>query len=664
MDIIDIMLAKALTPQGQVETYAAKARKAAQDASAAEASAEAAAQTLEDAAQAKADAETALAAVQEALEDLNETANLDLTAVDTEVNKMGFSLTGVSAQNNYTQTLTATMPDGTTAKNVTGIGKFYKGTGNNEDGGMTQKAITDALAQKASTADLALKADASTAATQAYVQQQIAAIPASSGGGVSNLGADNSGKIVVIDTNGNIISGTVSEDEIIQALIQSSGYVARDAVGLEIDYENKSFRRIQEAANKSMGNDFNSYPMYGGRKRCVVLNDGTIESFEDEDNDHNYVASDVGAVMIYQPKFYYQRIPLSTINGRTGKIIQRDSIMISATPQNGFKLHPLFLAPNGEELDYVLLSAYEGGLLRPYNDAPDTVSGGTSGYMLTSNSNTKVLTGRQGLTLEKAEQLATNRGTGWHIMNIQAESANQMLELIEFGTLNGQNALGKGVCDMLASGTTSVPAKTGSTILLGNNSGSSSETEFVGTDETHFNETTAGKVSISYRGMENPWGNTWNMLGGILIKGTASTGGGIPYICTDFNYSYVSPSNNYRSVEFCLPNGNGWISNLGYGNTDFDWLLMPADNDSSANSVLPIGDNGWFDQNLSGIRAVATGGGYSFGESDGPFYYACDKAPNDTTYNSYGARLMFIPTKNETYTANIAKWQQVMNMGG
>jgi len=29
MDIIDIMLAKALTPQGQVETYAAKANKAA-----------------------------------------------------------------------------------------------------------------------------------------------------------------------------------------------------------------------------------------------------------------------------------------------------------------------------------------------------------------------------------------------------------------------------------------------------------------------------------------------------------------------------------------------------------------------------------------------------------------------------------------------------------
>jgi len=29
MDIIDVMLAKAMTPQGQIDTYAAKARKAA-----------------------------------------------------------------------------------------------------------------------------------------------------------------------------------------------------------------------------------------------------------------------------------------------------------------------------------------------------------------------------------------------------------------------------------------------------------------------------------------------------------------------------------------------------------------------------------------------------------------------------------------------------------
>ena len=91
---------------------------------------------------------------------------------------------------------------------------------------------------------------------------------------------------------------------------------------------------------------------------------------------------------------------------------------------------------------------------------------------------------------------------------------------------------------------------------------------------------------------------------------------------------------------------------------------MPAAVNGDANSTLPIGDNGWFDSNLTGLRAVVHGGGWSFQESDGPFYYACDHAPNDTTYKSYGARLMFVPTKNSIYTANIAKWQNEMNIGG
>jgi hypothetical protein len=164
--------------------------------------------------------------------------------------------------------------------------------------------------------------------------------------------------------------------------------------------------------------------------------------------------------------------------------------------------------------------------------------------------------------------------------------------------------------------------------------------------------------------MENPWGNTWTMLGGIIIYGNTTSNGGVPYICNDYDYSYNTLGNNYESAEFSLPNENGWIANLGYGLKKYDWLLMPAAVNGDANSTLPVGDNGWFDSNLNGIRAVLHGGGWSFQESDGPFYYACDHAPNDTQYKSYGARLMFVPTKNNIYTANIAKWQNKMNIGG
>jgi len=47
MDLIDIMLARALTPQGQISTFAARTIKAEQDASAAVASAQAAIDNIE-----------------------------------------------------------------------------------------------------------------------------------------------------------------------------------------------------------------------------------------------------------------------------------------------------------------------------------------------------------------------------------------------------------------------------------------------------------------------------------------------------------------------------------------------------------------------------------------------------------------------------------------
>ena len=236
MDIIDIMLAKAMTPQGKTDAYVAKANKAAAKASKAAEDAEAAAATLTSAA-------SDLAAAEELIQTLSqvELNSLDTEDVDTEVNKTAFSITGVSTTNNYSQTLSATMPDGTTVKQVQGIAKLYKATGSNEDGGMTQKAITDALSNKADSSALAAKAD------KTYVDQQIATIPAGSGGNISvitNLGIDNNGKLVIVGSDGNIIAGAVSEEDLVEALIASGGYTARNAVGLEIDYNNKTFKRI------------------------------------------------------------------------------------------------------------------------------------------------------------------------------------------------------------------------------------------------------------------------------------------------------------------------------------------------------------------------------------------------------------------------------------
>lgn len=648
MDIIDIMLAKAMTPQGQTDIYVNKANKAAAKAAKAEQDAAAAIALVTGAAEDISEAQLAASQLLEDAQAALETAQqaqintLDIEDVDAEVKKMTVNANVINGQNVNTIQMITTYPDNTL--NTQNVTKLYKETGSNEDGAMTQKAITDAIATKA---------DAATAATKEYVDN---AISSASGSGTTDLGEENNGKIVIVGSDGLITEGTVLEEDIISALIINGGYTARDAVGIEIDYDNKTVKRTQQATNKEMGTDFNSYSMYGGRMRCNVSDNGTITAFYGDSNYREDGSN--GQVMIYQPKFYYQRIPITTENNKVGKTIIRDSIMISNTAQNGFKLHPIFKTSDGQELDYVLLSAYEGGLYDVSARSYATTTAANvdfSNDQLSSVAGTKPITGSSNLSLTKAEQLASNRGVGWHIFNIQAESACQMLEVIEFGTFNGQTALGRGICN-LGSGENNIAALTGATASLGNASGTAAVTTLEANGST--TETSdVDKSAISYRGLENPWGNVWQMLNGILISGNTTSNGGIPYICKNYNYSYNALTNDYENAGFSLPNNSGWISALGYGSKDCDWLLMPAATEN-ANSALPIGDNGWFDSNLTGLRMVVHGGGWSFTESDGPFYYGCDKQPTDSTYKSYGARLMFIPSKNDIYTANIAKWQE------
>ena len=553
----------------------------------------------------------------------------------------------------YYENLHITYPDGTTAT-IPGTVQLSKSIGTSEIEGMTQKAITDVLNTKANISVL------NDYATKTYVTTAINNIPIPSGGNSGtaniNLGSENQGLIVVVGADGNPIAGILSEEDIIEALMHSGGYTAKHAIGLEVNYNTKTFTRTQGAANLSMGSDFNSYSMYGGRKRCNVADNGTINAFY---GDPSYTEDGSnGQVMVYQPKFYYQRIPISVSNNNIGKIINQDSFVISSTAQTGFKVHPLFINEDGEEVDYVLLSAYEGGL---YDTSASNYIAVTptdvdfSNDLLSSVSGTKPISGLSGLTLANAEQMAQNRGAGWHIQNIVAESANQLLEIIEFGSLNGQASLGQGVCDITSSGNYNQAALTGSTSNLGNNSGRASST-ILENNGTQITSTDEGKVSISYRGVENPWGNIWRLIGGTIIRGDGASQGGTPFICTNFNYTPDTVSSNYEDIGFNLPSNSGWVNAMGYGNNEYDWVYLPIEIGNNASSALPVGDSLYTVSNLSENKVIVYGGPHNHSDSNGAFYYGADRNVTDSARVNYGARLMFIPTKNSTYTANITKW--------
>ena len=472
--------------------------------------------------------------------------------------------------------------------------------------------------------------------TQKAITAALAAIPQSSGDNSTiNMDAGDAGHLVSIDENGNLIASEITDEAVLEALIRSGSYVAQDAVGLDINYANRSFTRVQGAIGKSMGNDFNSYLMYGGRTRCNVADDGTINAFygevgytEDGSN---------GQVMIYQPKFYYKRVIQSADDLSKGKAVRHETLIISATEQIGFKLAPIFKG----DLDCVLLPAFDGGLV-------DSKLTSIAGVTPVNN-----------LTVSTAEGYANARGEGWHIMNMAAESANQMLEIVEFGSMNGQASIEEGITYTPSGINGQCYFITGSTSSLGNGTGHANSTQ-VSANGNISTMTDNGTRAISYRGMENPWGNFWSMIAGVNISGNSQSAGGTPYICTDFNYTPTSNGTNYEDVGFNLPNIYGWVNAMGYGNEKYDWVYLPAECSTNANSLLPVGDGLWTVPNLNAINVLATGGSFGQKEECGPFYYAADRDLQNSARANYSAKLLYIPTKNATYAANIAKWNTYM----
>ena len=424
------------------------------------------------------------------------------------------------------------------------------------------------------------------------------------------------------------------------------GYIDGDILGLHADFENKVFTRLGAAVGLTAGQDFNAFTMYGGRRRCCVSNDGTINAYYGE---QDYVEDGSnGQVMVYQPKFYYCMVPLKLEKQASGLgyHIRKANYYVTANPHPGFKLHPLFYDANGNEVDYVLLSAYEGSMYDVsesayVNDGVDSISY-ASGDLLCSVSGKKPISGKLTPigTRKNFEDMAQTRGTSWHLDTIQSVSANQLLMMIELGTLNVQSAVGRGVVTASDNGNYNCASLTGATASLGNATGMASTTigESAGTETT---ETTNGKLSVSYRGVENPWGNIWKYINGINLWGNGSMNGGQAYICSDFTFSDSDRTQHYQPSGFTVSNSNGYASAFGYGDEAYDWLMIPSE--CTGSSIEPVGDQSYFKPDLNEFNIARLGGSWNSDTKGGAYCWGFVYTPG-FRYYFLGGRLLYVPT--------------------
>lgn len=426
------------------------------------------------------------------------------------------------------------------------------------------------------------------------------------------------------------------------------GYTDEDIAGLCVDYENKTFTRLAGAVGLSANSDFDKFTMYGGRRRCNVLDDGTITAYY---GDENYAEDGSnGQVMVFQPKFYYKVVPLKlekNTDSGIGYHLRKVNYYVSSKPKTGFKLHPAFFDENGNAINYILFSANEGSMYdvsaKAYvNDNVDESITYEDGDLLCSVAGKKPISGlRAGLgTRSVFESMANNRGSGWHLETIEATSANQLLMMIELGAMNTQTDIGLGVVSITDNASYNCSSLTGSTADLGNGTGMATETinEKGGIQTT---ETVNGKVAVTYRGVENPWGNIRKHIQGINIWGDGTMNGGQPYVANDFAFNDSTHSDNYEPVGFTLANASGYVKAMGYGSENYDWLLMPSE--IGGTSALPVGDNLYVTPNLNGYRATLSGDSWATGDNSGVFCWHCSYGTNGR-FRGFGGRLLYVPT--------------------
>ena len=423
-----------------------------------------------------------------------------------------------------------------------------------------------------------------------------------------------------VDSNTSSLAEIANELSDIKGYI---GYTADDIYGVEVDYENRTFTRLAGAVGKTDGADFDSILAFGGRRRCNLADDGTVNAYygdmgykEDGSN---------GQVMVEQPKFYYKVVPLQLepITDGIGYHLRKARYYVSDTPKVGFKVHPAFVR-NGVEVDKIYLSAYEGSIYNVSAAAyllDDEQIADFNADKLSSIAYAKPASGlTQNLTRANTRKLANNRGNGWQISDVLSVSVTQMLFIIEYASFNTQANIGLGVVNK-GSGEGNKSEITGATTNLGNASGMADGTN--------------GLVSVTYRGEENFWGNIWKWIDGLNIE------------CKGIHQAYWADSgfaddiktSPYKNCGFTLAKSNGYVSAFGYSE-DCDFLFLPSEVIGASN--LPVGDYFYQNHNYNGFLVARLGGNWDHLSLVGGFFWSAGYS-SAVYYRYVGGRLVYVP---------------------
>lgn len=396
----------------------------------------------------------------------------------------------------------------------------------------------------------------------------------------------------------------------------SSPSVSGLEYGVEWDVTNSTFTRLASAVGMTKGANFTSVYPWSGIRRCNLTDAGVVTAYI---GDSNYaVNGSNGQVMVEIPKFYYKTVPVTyTMDGVQVKPT-KVQYYISDTKLAGYKLHPAFLR-NGEVLDYVYVGAYEATVYDVSAsayvhdfafDAASDILASVSGYKPVSGKNAT-------FTRAIARQMARRRGQGWEIQDFLTTSAIQMLILVELASFDVQTEIGQGVTTKTDDGANNMAENTG----------------YTGPTTGEYSTSSSTYKAVSYRGIENLWGNIWKWIDGINIQ---NNGLGYAWIA-DHGFADDIMTDPYQRINIKLPSANGYVDTLIYdGSVDFAFL--PASTAGASNK--PVNDYFWQNVAATVMTVALLGAGWYHGSHAGAFcWHVANASSNSSRF--IGSRLGF-----------------------
>ena len=366
--------------------------------------------------------------------------------------------------------------------------------------------------------------------------------------------------------------------------------------------------------------------IYDKIRRCVMDDMGVVQyylhptdSTKKEDDSPAIITGSDGQVMVEIPKFYYKKIIDGTLT--TWKV--------SHLAIDGYVIHPAFIK-DGVEVSYRYIGAYDACV---YDASASSYVDGLNldnADALYDYANDKLssVSGKYpvvGITRAQARQLASNRGSGWRQLDFALWSAIRMLYIIEYQSLFSQNKTGEG--------------NTNESYLFSSSNQNDSPHTIAGASNslgnTSTNTTTGAGISakpgvsfMSYRGIENLYGNAWTWLDGCNINiGTAGTF----YVTNTTAHFADNTSTNHTLVTNSFPTASGYPSNF----IDADGYFLPS-NATGGSTTTYLTDYLYATASLN--RVLRAGGSANNAGDAGVFCLSANHASSDR-YRNVSARL-------------------------